>query len=103
MTDRIDCSVQSHATCFEPEPEAADSPPPRQAPTTGTPPESSQYGCIDECLSSLGVAQLVSGVVVGLGCIISRPACPVLVGGSAGAILGWCDAKCDEAAVDARR
>lgn len=100
MTDRIDCSLQSHAACLEPDVASGEPPaPPRQ----GGAPVASTYECIDDCLSSLGVAQLVSGVVVGLGCIVSRPACAVLIGGSAGALAGWCDAKCDEAAVDAKR
>lgn len=97
MTDRINCSIQSHPACFEPEAEAAESPPATpKAPTTETNSQSSHYECVDECLSSLGVAHLVSGMAVGLGCIISRPACPILMGGSAGAVLGWCEAKCDE-------
>ena len=97
MTDRIDCSVQSHPACFEPEAEAPERVP--AAASQGKANEPSRYECLNECLSSLGVEALVSSAVVGLGCIISKPACPILIGVAVGAPLGWCDAECGQPAV----
>lgn len=98
MTDRIDCSLQSHPACFEPE---ADAPDRVAAPVSqGKAHEPTRAECINECVSSLGVAVLVSSAVVGLGCLISKPACPVLIGASVGGPLAWCDAQCDPPAVD---
>lgn len=59
--------------------------------------------CLNDCVSSLGVAHLVAGAVTGLGCYAVSVACPALIGGAAGAISGWCDAACDEPAPDGSR
>ena len=99
MADRIDCSLQSHPACFEPEAEAPECVPARAS--QGKAHEPTRYECVNECLSSLGVEALVSSAVVGLGCIISKPACAILIGASVGGPLGWCAAECDQPAVDA--
>ncbi|HYO97804.1 MAG TPA: hypothetical protein VER33_25025 [Polyangiaceae bacterium] len=103
MSNRIDCSFQSHASCLEPE-----APPgnPAQAAEATAPAEvdeASQYDCVNDCIASLGVAQLVAGVVTGLGCYAALPACPALIGGAAGALVGWCDADCSEPGVQGNR
>jgi hypothetical protein len=96
MSNRIDCSIQSHTSCFEPDAAHAERTPAQAAPAPAQPLAPSRYECIDECVSSLGVAQLVAGVVTGLGCYVALPACPALIGGSAGAVVGWCAGQCDE-------
>ncbi len=54
------------------------------------------YDCINDCVSSLGVVTLLESSIVALGCYAVPPACPVFVGAAAGAVLGGCDAACDE-------
>jgi len=93
MSNRIDCTAMSHTTCLEPMAPATEAAPSREPPLA-TAPEPSLYECVDDCISSLGVAQLVASAVTGLGCYAMLPACPVFIGGSAGAILGWCEGQC---------
>lgn len=108
MPTPIDCSRMSHAECLppeEPEPTRSSAP----SPTTAAPPNAGaasppasgfpdfgSYDCINDCVSSLGVAGLLSGTVVGAGCVALPPACPIFLGAGAGAMLGACNAVCVE-------
>jgi len=103
MSNTIDCSMQSHTACFEPEAVAAEPPPANEGGSPTRPADPSRYACIDDCVSSLGVAQLVAGVATGLGCFVASAACPALIGASAGALIGWCEGQCEEPAVDGKR
>ena len=102
MSNRIDCSIQSHAACFAVEEFTAESPASDSDSRTNAP-APSYYDCMDDCVASLGVPQLVASVVTGLGCCASQAACPVLIAGAAGAVLGWCDAECDQDDVVGKR
>lgn len=124
MTDRIDCSITSHASCsnIEANPPSAElsrsgdgassaqraaaSPPPADSQgkatgssllrdASGRPLGGASYDCVNDCVSSQGVAVLLSGATVSLGCVMLPPACPVFVGTSVGAILGACEAACE--------
>jgi hypothetical protein len=95
MSNRIDCSIQSHAACFAIE-EVTDQSPASDSASPADAPASSYYDCMNDCISSLGVPQLLANVVTGLGCYAALPACPVLISGAAGAVLGWCDAQCEQ-------
>jgi hypothetical protein len=95
MSNRIDCSVQSHAACFAVDEFTTESPASDSASQTDTP-AASHYDCVNDCVSSLGVPQLVAGAMTALGCYAAPPACPVLIGGAAGAVVGWCAAQCEQ-------
>jgi hypothetical protein len=102
MSNRIDCSIQSHAACFAVDEFTAESPAGDSASQTDAP-AASQYDCMNDCVSSLGVPQLAISAVTALGCYAAPPACPVLIGGAAGAVIGWCAAECDQDAVAGKR
>lgn len=91
MTTRIDCSMMSHAACepVEDPPVTSRTPEPAQS-------ESAHDRCVNDCISSSGTTVLLSGTVVGLGCVVLPLACPVFLGAGAGSLLGACDAGCDE-------
>ena len=104
MTQKIDCSAQSHPFCLEPEALAA--PPPDELEPEPEPepePEAtpSHYECFNECVSSLGTPLLVGSTVAGLICYGAPPLCPYALVGVAGGISGWCDAKCEDELGDA--
>jgi len=94
MSQRLDCSMMSHPACLaalEPEAEAA-APEPVSA-------EPDRYDCVNECLGQLGLPTAVSGAAVAVGCVIvSAGACAALAGGALGALLGACDAGCEQLA-----
>lgn len=110
MTDRIDCSSMSHLSCLDigdAEPAA-----PTERPTASNPEPTrrsasalhdtdgrllggASYDCVNDCVSSQGVAVLLSGATASLGCLMVPPACPVFVGASVGTILGACEAACE--------
>jgi hypothetical protein len=102
MTQKIDCSTQSHPSCFEPDASAAlpasDDPDP-EAESEAT---LSRYECVNECISSLGTPLLVGSTVAGLICYGALPLCPYALGGVAGAAFGWCEAKCEDELGDAQ-
>jgi len=54
------------------------------------------YECVNDCVSSQGVTALLSGATITLGCLMVPPACPVFVGTAAGAVLGACEAACED-------
>ena len=108
MTNAIDCSKMSHASCYATE----DGQPfdaPESSSATGlaaarptTPPEAAvdrevaTYDCVNDCVSSVGVAVLVSGATASLGCLMVPPACPIFIGTSVGTILGACEVACED-------
>jgi hypothetical protein len=102
MSNRIDCSIQSHGACFAVE-EVTVEPPASDSGSLTDAPASSHYDCLNDCVSSLGVPQLAASAMTALGCYAAPPACPVLIGGAAGAVIGWCDAQCDQDAVIEKR
>lgn len=95
MSNTIDCSVMSHASCEDPESTAntAPSPPPGGA---GAEPLVGSYDCINDCGASLGVVSLVEGAVAGLGCFALPPACPAFMVAVPLTILEACDDACRE-------
>jgi hypothetical protein len=100
MTQKIDCSTQSHPSCFEPGAFAAlPAPDDPEADSEAT---LSRYECVNECISSLGTPLLVGSTVAGLICYGAPPLCPYALGGVAGAAVGWCEAKCEDELGDAQ-
>jgi hypothetical protein len=96
MPSPIDCSLMSHASCFDLR--VGEEPVEPEAPTE---PEAtaraSSYACVNECVSALGVSTLVGGAVTSLGClVVSAGSCAVLIGAAVGSTLGACDAACEE-------
>jgi hypothetical protein len=112
MANTIDCSRMSDVSCADwgeaqPEPSASTAPP-RQSPSEtpagvaalrdgeGQRIGGASYECVNDCVSSQGVTALLSGATVSLGCLMLPPACPVFIGTSVGAILGACEAACED-------
>ena len=95
MSNTIDCSVMSHASCEDSECTVNSAPPP---PGGGAGGETlvGSYDCINDCASSLGVVSLVEGAVAGLGCLALPPACPAFVVAVPVTIIEACDAACRE-------
>lgn len=106
MTSSIDCNRMSHANCY-----VAEDVDPAESGCTASQAASSQarsvagasaprdwasYDCVNDCVSSLGVAALLSGATTSLGCLTLPPACPIFIGTSVGAILGACEAACED-------
>jgi hypothetical protein len=99
MPNAIDCTLMSHPACIEPEPPAEPSSsarPTDAAPSQKEGPFFASYDCINQCMSSQGVASLVEGAVAGLGCIALPPACPAFLVAVPLTIAGACDAACRE-------
>ena len=96
MSNTIDCSVMSHASCEDPESTANSAPPDPPARASGSEPLVGSYDCINECASSLGVVSLVEGAVAGLGCAALPPACPAFIVAVPATILAACDDACRE-------
>ncbi len=96
MSNTIDCMRMSHPVCqdLELDPAEGEAALSRSSPGNQAPRDS--YDCINECVSSLGVVTLLESSIVALGCYALPPACPVFVGAAAGAVLGGCDAACEE-------
>jgi hypothetical protein len=95
MSNRIDCSIQSHTACFALEEELTAESPGNDSASSTEAPVSSRYDCVNDCVSSVGLPQLAASAVSALGCYAAPPTCPILIGGAAGAVIGWCDAQCD--------
>jgi hypothetical protein len=95
MSNTIDCSVMSHATCEDAESTANIAPSP---PTGGAGAEAlaGSYDCINDCASSLGVVSLVEGAVAGLGCLALPPACAAFIAAVPLTIVEACDDACRE-------
>lgn len=111
MANTIDCSRMSHASCVdagEPsEPQVSAAPKPRQPQALDAGTASlrdaqgrglgdASYECVNDCVSSQGVTALLSGATVSLGCLMLPPACPAFIGTSVGALLGACEAACED-------
>jgi len=99
MSNPIDCSSMSHSACLEPEPSAEPSRSARPtdvAPSQKEQPFFASYDCINQCMSSQGVASLVEGAVAGLGCIALPPACPAFLVAVPLTIAEACDGACRE-------
>ena len=99
MPNAIDCTLMSHPACIEPEPPAGPSSsarPTDAGPSQNEDPFFASYDCINQCMSSQGVASLVEGAVAGLGCIALPPACPAFLVAVPLTIAGACDAACRE-------
>jgi len=105
MPTPIDCTRMSHSECLppdEPEPtQSSASSPAAKASPSAPPgvsafPDFGSYDCVNDCVSSLGVAGLLSATVTGAGCVALPPACPIFLGASAGSLLGACNAACAE-------
>ncbi len=101
MSNTIDCSVMSHATCEGQEPETA--PPVGTHAATAvdeakgrSEPLGASYDCINQCASSLGAVTLVEGAVAGLGCLALPPACAAFITAVPVTILEACDSACRE-------
>jgi hypothetical protein len=103
MSNRIDCSLMSHAACIahdEPvaldqEPEPVSLPGPAREGTASD--LHASYDCVNDCLSSLGIPTVIASATVGVGCaIVTAGACAALAGGALGALIGACAAGCDE-------
>lgn len=95
MSDTIDCTRMSHLECQTPEEEPGEEAPALTS-NDSSKPTWDRYDCINDCVSSLGVVTLLEGSVMALGCSVLPPACPVFIGAGTGAVLGACDAACDE-------
>jgi hypothetical protein len=98
MTDSINCSLMSHASCQAIDVTGAAETRPEPAFTEHGENDQvfSSYDCVNDCVSSMGVVALVDGALSALGCVALPPACPVLIGTTVGVILGACDGVCRE-------
>jgi hypothetical protein len=97
MSNTIDCSVMSHASCEEP---GALLPTPAESEVAAPAPAAeslvASYDCINDCASSVGVVALVEAAVSGLGCLALPPACPAFIAAVPVTILEACDDACRE-------
>ena len=108
MSNTIDCSRVSHASCEPPADGSHSAPPaaaaaePRLSPGVASlkdaegKPIGASYECVNDCVSSQGVASLVGGATVSLGCLLVPPACAIFIGAAVGSMLGACEAACEE-------
>ena len=113
MSNTIDCSRVSHASCEPPtessvpapavsSPRTAASESPRLSPGVAALKDAEgkslggSYECVNDCISSQGVASLVGGATVSVGCLLLPPACGLFIGAAAGSLLGACEAACEE-------
>jgi len=110
MANTIDCSRMSHLGCVD-EPDASGasaSKPTADKSVAERPPGVAalkdgegrslghgSYECLNECVSSRGVAVLLSGATASLGCLMVPVACPIFIGASVGSLLGACEAACE--------
>lgn len=114
MSNRIDCSIMSHAACGLYEEgdvtptrtasaaertAAHDLVPTRQLDTDRdiASENGASYDCVNDCMASLGIPGAVASTTVAVACLVATAGgCAIVAGGALGALLGACAASCDQ-------